>query len=105
MRLDMEPGWEDNVLAAVDGLFANRLGPAIEADAKRYAPVDTGALRDSIGHHLEGHDLIVDATVDYAAYVEMGHRVAHGPRMQEVGPKVVPPRPYLRPALYQGRDE
>lgn len=40
----------------------------------------------------------------YAAYVEMGHRVFH-PSTRITGPEVVPPEPFLRPALYQQRGE
>lgn len=105
MKFDMEPGWDENVAAQVDLFLDENLGPKIVADAQRYAPVRTGELRGSIGHHLEGHDLVVDATATYAAYVEMGHRIAHGPRLSEAGPKVKPPRPFLRPALYQERAE
>ncbi|RCK68270.1 HK97 gp10 family phage protein [Desertihabitans brevis] len=59
----------------------------IEADAKRLAPVDTGALRNSIGHDLTEDKLgaEVGPTVDYAEYVEFGtSRQA--------------PQPYLHPA-------
>jgi hypothetical protein len=104
-RVIMEPGWQDHLAAACDALFEDKLGPAIAGDAKRYAPVRTGELRDSIGHHLEGHALIVEASAPYAAYVELGHRIAHGPRMSEAGPKVARPQPFLRPALYQTRGE
>lgn len=90
--------------AALDTYFESRLGPAIAADAERFAPKDTGHLASTIGHHVEDHKLIVDATADYAVYVELGHRVAHGPGMKEVGPKVVAPQPFLRAALYVERD-
>lgn len=101
----MESGWQDHILAATDELFGQHLGPQIADDAKRYAPVRTGKLRDSIGHHLEGHSLIVEATAPYSAYVELGHRIAHGPQMREVGPNVAHPEPFLRPALYQTRGQ
>lgn len=89
---------------ALDAYFDEDLGPAIAADAQRYAPKVTGRLAESIGHRVEDHTLIVEATAPYSAFVEMGHRVAHGPGMKQVGPKVVPPQPYLRPALLQERD-
>ncbi len=93
----------EQLTAALDEYFVTDLGPAIEADAVRYAPKRTGHLAESMGHHLEDHNLIIDNTADYSVYVEMGHRVAHGPGMKEVGPKVVAPQPYLRAALYQER--
>lgn len=104
MKIVMDPGAQAHLDAATDDLFRDKLGPAIRDDAKRYAPKDTGALADSIESHLEGHDLIVSATGSeeryYAAYVELGHRiVAWGVKTG----RVQPPRPYLRPALYQDR--
>jgi hypothetical protein len=104
MRVTLEPGWEDHILAATDTVFRDRLGPAIRDDAKRYCPKRTGALADSIEDHLEGHTLVVSATGSheraYAAYVELGHRiVAWG---HPTG-RVQPPSPYLRPALWQHR--
>jgi HK97 gp10 family phage protein len=47
----------------------------IEGDAKQLAPVDTGALRESIAHTLEGLAGEVTAgndAVDYASFVEYG---------------------------------
>ena len=116
----MEPGWEQEALAAWDRLADTRLGPDIRDDAKRYAPVRTGELRDSIGHHMEGHTLIVEASAPYAAYVEMGTRphtiTAHGDYSlhnagtdeyfgREVYHPGTPPQPFLRPALYRQRSE
>lgn len=100
-------GGEAEVLAAVDELFDTKLGPAIAKDAARYAPKRSGDLAGSVEHHLEGHTLIVSATGsderDYAAYVELGHRIYH-PSTGRSGPDTVPPQPFLRPALYQERD-
>jgi hypothetical protein len=109
VRVEVDPAARERILHAVDELFGAELGPAIAGDAKRYVPKDTHALEETIDHHVEDHTLIVSAgnneEVDYAAYVELGHRVAHGPGMSEVGPKVVAPQPYLRPALYTERGE
>ena len=50
----------------------------VEATAKTFAPVDTGALRNSIGHDLTGDgrygriEAEIGPTVDYAPYVEWG---------------------------------
>jgi hypothetical protein len=105
----MDDGWQAEVDSAVEAFFEDRLGPDIAGDARRYCPERTGALQDSIEHHLEGPDLIVSATGGaqgrtYAAYVELGHRVYH-PSTGITGPEVVPPQPFLRPALYQERSE
>ena len=105
-RIQYTPGWENLIQAAADHLLENNLGPKITADARRYCPVDKGDLRDSIAQHMEDHTLVISATGSkertYAAWVELGHRVAHG-RHGRVGPEVVPPEPFLRPALMQPR--
>jgi hypothetical protein len=95
---------EAELTAALDRYFDTHLGPVIAADAKRYAPKRTGTLAGSVTFRVEDHKLIVEATAPYSAYVEMGHRVAHGPGMKTVGPKVVPPQPFLRSALFTVRD-
>ena len=59
----------------------------IEADAKSFAPVDTGMLRNSIGTTISNGGLSAEIgpTVHYAPYLEYGTR-----RM--------PPQPYMGPA-------
>lgn len=106
-RVEISGAWEGEVDSAVEEFFDERLGPDIARDAKRYCPERSGSLMESIEHHLEDGDLIVSASGGaggriYAAYVELGHRVYH-PSTGEVGPEVVPPQPFLRPALYQQR--
>ena len=51
----------------------------IEATGKAFAPVDTGALRNSIGHDIEGDlrrsgriEAEIGPTVEYAPFVEFG---------------------------------
>lgn len=104
MRIEIDPAAHAHIQDAVDAFLRDRLGPAIAADAKRFCPKRTGDLADSIEHHLEGGKLVItasgSASRDYAAYVEMGHRiVAWGHRTG----RVQPPSPYLRPALFQTR--
>lgn len=123
MKVVISADVKEELTAELDEYFDTRLGPAISTDARRYCPKDTGALADSIEHHLEEHDLIVSATGGargqiYAAYVELGTE-PHIIRPKDkkalfwVGAKrpvtVVHhpgtrPRPFLRPALYQERD-
>ena len=86
-----------------------RLGPAIREDAKRFCPVDTGALRDIIEDSYDpaSQTLYVTATGGadgrtYAYWVETGHMVAH-PSTGIVGPARAAPQSFLRPALYQQR--
>jgi hypothetical protein len=97
----------ENITEGLDEYFNTNLGPKIAEDATRYCPKRTGALAESVEHHLEDHTLIVSATGSdersYAIYVETGHRVYH-PSTGTVGPETVPPQPFLRPALYQQRD-
>jgi hypothetical protein len=95
---------EAELTAALDKYFTDHLGPAIEADAKRYAPKRTGKMAQAISFRVENHRLIVEAGVRYAVFVELGHMVAHGPGMSIVGPKMVPPQPFLQAALFTVRD-
>jgi hypothetical protein len=104
----IDGGWQEELLARWDEYADTRLGPQIRDDAKRFCPVDTGSLRDSIEHVVAtDHTLLVSAYGSderwYAAWVELGHRVAHG-RNGPVGPEIVPPQPFLRPALLQQRN-
>jgi len=62
------------------------VGENIVADAKAFAPVKTGRLRDSIGKKIVNRELEVYAEAEYAAYVEFGTS-----RMR--------PQPFLRPAF------
>jgi hypothetical protein len=107
-RVELDDNLDGRVRAAMADWLDTRLGPDIADDARRYCPERTGALRSSIEHHVEGDDLIVSATGSdertYAAYVELGHRVYH-PSTGVTGPEVVPPQPFLRPALYTTRGE
>ena len=102
-RVEVEPDVDEQLLLATGNYFTTHLGPKIAGDAKRFCPKRTGALADSIEYHLEDVNLIVSASGDgektYAAFVELGHRVYH-PSKHEAGPDVVPPEPFLRPALY-----
>jgi HK97 gp10 family phage protein len=89
VRIVFEPGWEAHLDGDTPALL-ERLGVAIEADAKAAAPVLTGHLRDSIEHEVDGDTLRVGSNVEYAVY-------------QEEGTRHMAPQPYLRPALYRRR--
>lgn len=84
-----EPNWQQHIDGDVSD-FLERLGVAIEADAKVACPVDTGRLRDSIEHEVNGRTLRVGTNVEYAVYVEEGTRYMDA-------------EPFLRPALYRVR--
>lgn len=50
-----------------------KCGAAWESYAKQGAPVDTGRLRNSITHEMEGSDTVaVGSNVDYGIYQELG---------------------------------
>lgn len=76
--------------AIAQGLEA--IGFVAETHAKEACPVDTGRLRNSISHAIDGHDAYIGTNVEYAAYVELGTT-----RMK--------PRPYLGPAATQHSEE
>lgn len=48
------------------------VGSKAETNAKLLCPVDTGALRDSIRHGVDGCTVYVGAAESYAPYVELG---------------------------------
>ena len=63
-----------------------QLGLIVKTNARRYVPVDTGALRASIDLEVNGDEAIVGTPLDYAPYIEYG-------TVNQ------PPQPYLIPAL------
>lgn len=89
MHVVFEPGWERHIDGDVTDLL-EQLGSEIEADARAVCPVDTGRLRDSLEHEVNGDTLRVGTNVEYAVYVEEGTRYMEA-------------EPYLRPALFRVR--
>lgn len=77
------------VLNHVDGRL-HQTGERVVARAQQLAPVDTGALRSSIGYIVAGEGLfrtlVIDVGMPYGIY-------------QEFGTRNIPPHPFLRPAL------
>ena len=71
---------EDNTEEASQGIqraidrALEEIGLAAEGYAKRACPVDTGNLRNSITHAVEGSEdaVYVGTNVEYAPYVELG---------------------------------
>ena len=90
----------------------------VENDAKRKCPVDTGQLRASITHEVEGQTGIVGTNVEYAPYVEYGtgiyardgngrqtpwsYQRADGKWITTKGQK---PQAFLEPALLENENE
>jgi len=86
----------------------------IQTTAKGFCPVDTGALRDSIGITVEQLDNsvrgVISPTMFYAPFVEFGTGAAGaGSEGAGEGPYTLshpgmPAQPYMRPALDESRD-
>ena len=91
------------------------IGGKCESYAKGLVPVDTGTLRNSITHQVDGDTVIVGSAVHYAPYVELGTGNQYSPPpewMQNNAPRgsgiikaSQKPRPYLRPAVENHIDE
>lgn len=128
VRVVMEPGWEGNLREAEAVFLDVQLGPDMVDDAKRYVPIDTSRLHDSLDHEVNYRDgappeLQVgsfpdeDGDVEYAAAVELGFHgeeivSEHERRKPSGGTTTVrehirhanqPEEPYLRPSLYTER--
>ena len=48
------------------------IGATAETYAKQETPVDTGRLRNSISHAVDGEAVYIGSNVEYAPYVELG---------------------------------
>ena len=86
----------------------------LEGDAKSRCPVDSGQLRQSITHQVDGTRGEVGTNVEYAPYVEIGtgiystqgggrqtpwvYQDANGEWHRTSGSK---PQPFMKPALEQ----
>ena len=106
------------VLSALEQACARALeiiGGKVESYAKGLVPVDTGTLRNSIMHQVDGDTVIVGSAVHYAPYVELGTGKAYSPppkwmennaeRGHGLGNYNRNPKPYLRPAVENHIDE
>lgn len=74
----------DEVLSALEnakkrGLEA--IGLVAEGHAKKITPVDTGRLRNSIAHAVEGDAAYIGTSTSYAPFVELGARGRKGVHM------------------------
>jgi HK97 gp10 family phage protein len=91
-RLAADMGKAGGAVGAKTARVVEGTAVRVEADAKAFAPVDTGNLRASIGHEVtgDGRNSVIEAeifaTASYAVWVEGGtSRMA--------------PRAFLGPAL------
>ena len=74
----MKVDYKDNsqqILSALEKGKRNALtaiGATAETYAKKATPVDTGRLRNSISHTVDGEAVYIGSNVEYAPYVELG---------------------------------
>ena len=65
----------NDILSALEKGKRNALtaiGATAETYAKKATPVDTGRLRNSISHTVDGEATYIGTNVEYAPYVELG---------------------------------
>ena len=65
----------NDILSAMEKGKRNALtaiGATAETYAKQETPVDTGRLRNSISHSVDGEAAYIGSNVEYAPYVELG---------------------------------
>lgn len=60
------------------------IGITAEGHAKKITPVDTGRLRNSIGHATDDEAAYIGSNVEYAPYVELGSRGREGKHMLQM---------------------
>ena len=113
-------------LEAAKARILELVGMKAEGYAKKLCPVGTvestgikgyrgGTLRNSITHRVKGDVLVVGSNVEYAPYVELGtgHHFDPPPDWEKfttekgsgTGKAYVKPRPYLRPAIEDHKEE
>lgn len=87
VNIDSNAGAIKEALDAQLAAGLEAVGLTAEGHAKQLCPVDTGRLRNSISHAVEGETVYIGTNVEYAPDVELG---------TSTGRK---PKPYLRPAV------
>lgn len=106
-ELNEAADWQAHVAVAKRNLLQDKLCPAILADMVGGVPVDTTKLRDSLDFEVIGDDIgrIGSRDVEYSTYVEEGHEIVYvGADGEKVRTgQMVPPQPYMKPALYRKR--
>ena len=73
MKVDYKD-YSKEVLAALEKGIKNGLeaiGLTAETYAKKATPVDTGRLRNSISHTVDGEATYIGSNVEYAAFVQL----------------------------------
>ena len=83
MKVDYKD-YSKEVLSALEKGKRNALtaiGATAETYAKKATPVDTGRLRNSISHTVDGEAVYIGSNVEYAPYVELGTSCAKAHHM------------------------
>ena len=83
----------DKAIKSVEDAISKALTASallVEGQAKALCPVDTGNLRNSITHEVEGNEARVGTNISYAIY-------------QELGTSKMAAQPFLNPALEQNK--
>lgn len=81
-----------SALGKVTDKALEEIGLVAERHAKKYCPVDTGRLRNSITHDRDSSAAYIGTNVEYAPYVELGTS-----KQKE--------KPYLRPAAQNHKSQ
>ena len=92
-----------------------KIGLQAERHAKenitKNGTVDTGLLRNSVSHTVDTSEkaVYIGTNVEYAPYVEYGHKQEVGRYVPAIGKRLknphVPAKPFLRPAAAEHNDE
>jgi phage gpG-like protein len=102
------------ILKATDEAIYNALyiiGAKAADYAAGLAPVDTGRLKNSLTHEvaMDEKAVYVGTNVEYAPYVEFGHRQEVGRYVPAIGKRLVkayvPAKPFLKPAIVNNLEE
>lgn len=64
----------------------DRAGLIIQGRAVQMAPIDLGALRNSIDYKIEGNSVLVGSDVSYAVDMEFGRPPGKAPSIEEITP-------------------
>lgn len=103
-RFVINPSADDAIGDALEDFLTDKLGPRIQANARRTVPVAEGNLKRAIILQVErdGDDSTLQVGVDPHAPGITVDEVDYG-RYVELGTSRMAAQPYLRPAVYQAR--
>ncbi len=68
----------DSMIGREKQSMLNSVGKKLADEIKANTPVDTGNLKDSISHQVEGDTISIGSDVEYACYVDQGHGTRGG---------------------------